>query len=106
MLVKDPGFTLTTPGSSSDNWPVFRPFSGNATTVVPEITSPTVTDSVCRSGDSPATRMVSSIAPSCSVKSSRTIAFASTSIGLVVAVLKPESSAFSTYVPTGTDVML
>jgi hypothetical protein len=34
-------------GSSSDSCPVFRPFSGSADSVVPEMTSPTVADSVC-----------------------------------------------------------
>ena len=100
------GLTVTTPGSSKENCPVLRPFSGNEARVVPEITWPTVADSVCRTGDSLVTSTVSSVPPSSSLKSSRTICLASTWIGFVVAVLKRERSALTMYVPTGTDVMV
>ena len=47
MLVKPRGLTVIAPGSSSASWPVLRPFRGSDCTVLPEITSPTVADSVC-----------------------------------------------------------
>ena len=47
------------PGSSSASWPVLRPFSGSDCTVLPEITSPTVVDSVCRIGEAAVTSTVS-----------------------------------------------
>ena len=96
MFVKAPGFGVTTPGSSSDSWPVLRPFSGSPVSVAPEMTSPTVAVSVCRTGDWPTTSIICSIAPSSSLKSNRTICLASTSIGFVAAVLNPASSAFTT----------
>ena len=68
------------------------------------MTSPTVADSVCSTCDSPLTSTVSSSAPSSSLKSIRTICIASTWIGLVAAVLKLDSSALTTYLPTGSDV--
>ena len=83
---------------------MLRPFSGNAESVVPEMTSPTVADSVCSTCASLLTSTVSCKAPSSSLKSMRTICLASTWIGLVAAVLKLDSSALTTYVPTGSDV--
>ena len=90
------GFGETTPGSSSESWPVLRPFSGSALSVVPEMTEPTVAVSVCITGVSLFTSTVSSTAPSSSLKSRRTTCFASIAIGLVAAVLKRDSSALTT----------
>ncbi len=87
------GFGVTTPGSSSDSWPVLRPLSGSDDSVVAEMTSPTVADSVCSTGDSPVTWTFCSSPPTSSLKSKRRICFASTVIGFVVAVLKLASSA-------------
>ena len=100
------GFGDTAPGSMSDSWPVFRPLSGIVFSVVPEITCPTVVDSVCKTGVSLVTSTVSAIPPSSSLKSRRTTCFASTWIGLVEAVLNRESSALTTYVPTGSEVIV
>ena len=102
--VKVLGFGVTTPGKSSESWPLLRPFSGSALSVVPEMTSPTVADSVCRTGDTPVTSIASSSVPTSSLKSTRRICFASSSMGFVAAVLKPESSVLTTYNPTGSDV--
>jgi hypothetical protein len=73
-----------------------RPFRGSDCTVLPEITSPTVADSVCSVGAWPTTSTMSSSAPTSILKSSRAICFASSAIGLVLAVLKPVSVDFTT----------
>jgi hypothetical protein len=62
--------------------------------------------SVWRTGASAVISTLSSRAPISSLRSRRAICFASTGKGFVVTVLKPVSSAFTTYVPTGTDVMV
>ena len=97
------GFGVTTPVRSSESCPVLRPLSGSALSVVPEMTCPTVAVSVCSTGVSLVTSTVSSTAPSASLKSSRTICFASIWMGLVADVLKRDSSTFTMYVPTGRD---
>ena len=73
---------------------MLRPFKGSDWTVLPEMTSPTVADSVWRTGAWLTTSTVSSRAPTSSLKSRRAICLASRVIGLVVAVLNPESSDF------------
>ena len=70
------------------------------------MTSPTVADSVWSTGAWAVTSTVSSRAPTSILKSRRAICFASSVIGRVVVVLKPVSAALTTYVPTGTDVIV
>ena len=72
-FTKDWGFGVMTPGSSNESWPVLRPFRGSELTVFPEMTSPTVADSVWRTGASAVTSTVSSSEPTASLKSSRAI---------------------------------
>ena len=75
---------------------MLRPFRGSEFTVLPEMTSPTVADSVWRTAATAVTSTVSSTAPTSSLKSSRAVCFASSSMAFVVTVLKPLSSAFTT----------
>ena len=83
------------PGSSSASWPALRPFSGSDCTVLPEITSPTTVDSVCRIGEAATTSTVSCTAPTAMRKSSRATCRASSVTALRVTVRKPDSSAFT-----------
>ena len=94
-MLKEAGSGVTTPGSSSESWPVLRPFRGSELTVVPEMTSPTVGDSVWSRGGSAVTSTVSSSEPTASWKSSRATCLASIVIGGVSADLKPWSSALT-----------
>ena len=96
IVVWAPGFGVTEPGNRRASWLVFRPFSGSDSTVLPESTSPTVADSVCRTGDWPTTSIVSSRAPTSSLKSIREICFASSTTPVKVVVLKPVSAALTT----------
>ena len=83
------------PGSSSASWPVLRPFSGSDCTVLPETTSPTTVDSVCRIGAAAVTSTVSCTAPTAMRKSSLATSRASSVTALRVTVRKPDSSAFT-----------
>jgi hypothetical protein len=75
---------------------MLRPLSGSDCTVLPEMTSPTVADSVWRTGAPAVTSTVSSSAPSSILKSRRAICLASSWMALVVVVLKLWSSALTT----------
>ncbi len=96
MSVKACGRGVIVPGTSSASWPGLRPFSGSDCSVLPEMTSPTVTDCVCSTGDWPTTSTVSSSEPTSILKSSRAICLVSSAIGFVVAVLKLVSDALTT----------
>ena len=94
-LLKPCGFTVIAPGSSRANWLVLRPLSGSDVAVVPEMTSPTVTVSVCRMGADASTSTVSSRAPTIIFRSRRATWLASSANSDVVAVRNPVNSAFT-----------
>ncbi len=94
-LVNPAGFTVIVPGSRRASWLALRPLSGSVVAVLPEMTSPTVTVSVCRIGAAASTWMVSSRVPTSIRRSRRATCLASSVNSGVAAVRNPLSSAFT-----------